>query len=853
MQLKLPELSLVALIGASGSGKSSFARKWFKPSEIVSSDFCRLLVSDDENSMDASADAFDLLYYLVGKRLKRGLLTVVDATNVRPEDRKRLVALAREHHALPAAIILNMPEGICIERTKLRPDRDLSPRIILNHISQLRRGMARFKTEGFRKTYEFRKPEEVAAIEGIIREKLWNDKREELGPFDIIGDMHGCHEELTILLQTLGYTIADGIITATPEGRKAVFLGDLVDRGPDSPAVLRLVMAAVKDGIAFCVPGNHDVKLLKWLQGRAVQVTHGLDKTITQIEALPNAAAFKEEVAHFVNGLISHYVLDGGKLVVSHAGLKEPMQGRASSAIRDFCLYGETTGETDEFGLPVRYNWAAEYRGKATVVYGHTPVPDVQWLNNTVDIDTGCVFGGRLTALRYPENELVSVPARETYCEPSRALIPADNALATGNSLQHAHDELPDMADISGKLIIDTPLLSNISIPEGNSRAALEAISRYAVHPKWLLYLPPTMSPCETSPLPHYLEHPAEAFAYFRKEGVAKVICEEKHMGSRAVVIICRNEEVVKRRFGFEEPGSIGICYTRTGRRFFNAPDEEAAFLNLLRDELNASDAWDELDTDWICLDAELMPWSAKARSLIQSQYAAVGAAATHATAAVIVALKKSLASGAPVADLLEHFSTRHTASEKFVTAYRQYCWPVNSMADYKLAPFHILATEGKTYFDKEHRWHMKTIARWCGNGLLFATPFRVVQLGDDAEVAAATLWWEEMVQQGREGMVVKPMQYVAKGMKGSLIQPAIKVRGPEYLRIIYGPDYDAPANLNRLKKRGLQTKRSLALREFSLGVQALECYVRKAPLRMTHQCVFGILALESESVDPRL
>lgn len=853
MQLKLPELSLVALIGASGSGKSSFARKWFKPSEIVSSDFCRLLVSDDENSMDASADAFDVLYYIVGKRLKRGLLTVVDATNVRPEDRKRLVALAREHHALPAAIILNMPEGVCIERTKTRTDRDLSPRVILNHITQLRRGMARFKTEGFRKVYEFRKPEEVDGVESIVREKLWNDKREERGPFDIIGDVHGCFDELTVLLQTLGYTVTGGLVTTVPEGRRLLFVGDLVDRGPNSPAVLRLVIAAVRDGMALCVPGNHDVKLLKWLQGRNVQIGHGLEKTIEQIEALPDAAAFKEETARFLDSLISHYVLDRGKLVVSHAGLKEPMHGRASSAIREFCLYGETTGEIDEFGLPVRANWAAEYRGKAMVVYGHTPVPDVQWLNNTVDIDTGCVFGGRLTALRYPETELVSVPAAQTYYESIRPLIPVESPTAPAITLQHAYDELPQMADVSGKLIIDTPLLPNITIHEGNGRAALEAISRYAVHPKWLMYLPPTMSPCETSPLPNYLEHPAEAFAYFRKEGVAEVICEEKHMGSRAVVIVCRDEEVVLRRFGLETSDSIGICYTRTGRRFFNSREEETAFLMLLQSELNAAGVWEELSTDWICLDAELMPWSAKAQALIQSQYASVGVAATHATVAAYTALENSLASGVPVGELLEKFQSRQTASEKFVTAYRKYCWPVESIADYKLAPFHILATEGKTYFDKDHRWHMETIARWCEKGLLLATPFRVVSLNDDESITAATAWWEEMVSEGREGMVVKPMSYIAKGAKGGLIQPAVKVRGPEYLRIIYGPDYDAPDNLKRLKKRGLQTKRALALREFSLGVQALNCFVQKEPLRKTHQCVFGILALESEAVDPRL
>jgi protein phosphatase len=203
-----------------------------------------------------------------------------------------------------------------------------------------------------------------------------------------------------------------------PAGRKAVFLGDLVDRGPRIPDVLKLVMDMVESGSAICVPGNHDVKLLRKLRGKNVQITHGLAESLSQLEAEP--PEFREKVAGFLDSLISHYVFDDGKLVVAHAGMKESMQGRGSGKVREFALYGETTGETDEFGLPVRYPWADDYRGRAMVVYGHTPVPEPQWLNRTINIDTGCVFGGQLTALRYPERELVSVPAARVYCEPSK-------------------------------------------------------------------------------------------------------------------------------------------------------------------------------------------------------------------------------------------------------------------------------------------------------------------------------------------------------------------------------------------------------------------------------------------------
>ncbi|MEL6805753.1 MAG: metallophosphoesterase, partial [Bacteroidota bacterium] len=347
------------------------------------------------------------------------------------------------------------------------------------------------------------------------------------------------------LLKKLGYAVNNvpevkgnyGIAVIPPAGRQAVFLGDLVDRGPNSPAVLKLVMSMVNAGTALCVPGNHDIKLQKKLNGKNVQLKHGLAETVEQLAL--ETSEFKKEVREFLYSLISHYVLDGGKLVVAHAGLKEDMQGRGSGAVRAFCLYGETSGEIDEFGLPVRHDWAAEYRGRAKVIYGHTPVPEAEWLNKTIDIDTGCVFGGKLTALRYPEEELVSVSAQKTYCEPVRPLATAEDHLL---SQQQKYDDLLDIQDVIGKRIIQTRLRNNLTIREENSIAALEVMSRFAVNPKWLIYLPPTMSPCETSDLPEFLEHPKQAINYYRKRKVDKVVCEEKHMGSRVVLVVGQDE-----------------------------------------------------------------------------------------------------------------------------------------------------------------------------------------------------------------------------------------------------------------------------------------------------------------------
>ncbi len=865
MLIKIPKLSVVVLIGPSGSGKSTFARTHFAPTEILSSDFCRGLVSDDETSQAATGDAFDVLHFIVAKRLAGGRLTVIDATNVQPESRKTWVELGRKYHCLPVALVLNLPERVCIERNAARDDRNIGPHVIHNQMSQLRRGLRGLAKEGFRHIYVLNTPEEVAELT-IERVPLWNDRRDETGPFDIIGDVHGCCDELEDLLTQLGYEVvanlpgapglASGPVYAHPAGRKAVFVGDLVDRGPRVLDTVRLVRNMIMHGSALCVPGNHDVKLARKLRGKNTQIKHGLAQSMAEIDAIPAEIRpeFSRELADFLDGLVSHYVLDGGNLVVAHAGMKEEMQGRGSGAVREFALYGETTGETDEFGLPERLKWAETYRGNAMVVYGHTPVPVPEWLNRTVNVDTGCVFGGALTAMRYPEREFVSVPARTTYCEPSRPFLSPELAI----SAQHANDQTLDIDDVRGKRSIPTRYWSRVTIREENAAAALEAMSRFAVDPRWLIYLPPTMSPCATSREPGLLEHPTEAFGYYRGEGVPRVICEEKHMGSRAVVMICRDEAVARSRFGVTT-GESGCVYTRTGRRFFNDESLEIAFLDRVRTSLNATNFWDELQTDWVCLDCELMPWSAKAQELLRRQYAAVGAAGSAALPAVVARLQLAanrLTDGelAKITTLAAQFESRAANLQRFVKSYRHYCWPVNSIDDLKLAPFHILATEGHVHVNRDHLWHMETLRRVCeaDPALLRATSYRIVDLTDAESEVQGTAWWTELTSRGGEGMVVKPLSFLHRGRCG-LSQPAVKCRGPEYLRIIYGPDYTLDANLERLRSRGLGRKRALAMSEFALGLEALERFVQREPLRRIHECVFGVLALESEPIDPRL
>ena len=854
MRIEIPELCVVALVGVSSSGKSTFAKTHFKSTEVLSSDYFRALVSDDENNQAVTPHAFDALYYVANKRLELGLLTVIDATNVQAHARKQVLRLAKEQNCLAVAIVLDIPEKIISERNEKRPDRNLTGNIIARQTSQLRQSIRQLQKEGFRYVHILSGDEEIANVE-IVRTPLWNNKKDVTGPFDIIGDIHGCYDELCELLIKLGYVVDTENFTAKhPDNRKVIFLGDLCDRGPKNIEVLRLAMNMVQEG-AWCVAGNHDAKLLKKLKGANVQLTHGLDKTVEQLEA--QDAQFIERVKNFLDGLISHYVFDGGRLVVSHAGLKEKYQGRSSGFVRNFCLYGETTGETDEYGFPVRLPWANEYRGRALVVYGHIPSPEAQVLNNTACIDTGCVFGGSLSAYRYPEKEIVQVKAKQVYYASIKPFLDKTSA----------NDDMLNIDDVLGQKFLNTRLRRSIKIDAENSCAALELMSRFAADPHWLIYLPPTMSPCETSALDGFLEYPTEAFDYYKTHGIGKVVCEQKHMGSRAVIVLCKDRETAAKRFGVAD-NSFGIIYTRTGRHFFDDTETENSILMRLQNVLSASSFWKDFETDWVCIDSELMPWSAKAQALLKEQYAPVGRAGRNGLAMAANAIRNAAkALGEKKIDakpqseesvdlnqLLEKYTKREEALSLYTDSYRRYCWEVKSIDDYRIAPFHILATEGKTWNTENHISHMECIAKYMtGHDPVFiATNYLAVDLLDENSVAAGVKWWEELTGSGGEGMVVKPFDFIAaKGAE--LLQPAVKCRGREYLRIIYGPEYLLAGNLERLKKRSLGKKRNLALNEFALGMESLERFTKNEPLYRVHECVFGVLALESEPVDPRL
>ena len=850
MRLAIPDFSLVCLIGPSGSGKSTFAARHFRPTEIVSSDDCRALVSDDEQTLEANEETFELLGHIVDLRLRRRLLTVVDATSVQRPDRAVLVAHARRRHALPVAIVLDLDPALCEARNADDPVRARRSRVAVRQSRALRKHVGKLQREGFRHVHVLRDPAEVEALE-IVREPLWTDRRDLSGPFDIIGDVHGCFDELAALLETLGYVIepfesgAETPIRARhPDGRQALFVGDLTDRGPRNIDCLRLVRGMARDGCAQAVMGNHDQKLSRWLRGNKVTVAHGLEVTVAEFERA--SEAFRRDTQAFLYDLRSHLWLDGGQLVVAHAGLKAEMHGRGSAEVRAFAMYGETNGEIDEFGLPVRLDWSRDYRGEATVVFGHTPVPDAEWLNDTLCVDTGCVFGGKLTALRWPEREIVSVPARERYAVPARPI-----ESVRGPSAQQDHDALLYFDDFAKKLRVECRLGRAVTIPEENALAALEVMSRFAIDPRWLVYLPPTMAACPTAPDGEGLEHPLQALDHYLARGVAHLVAEEKHMGSRAVAVVARDAESARARFGVED-GKAGVVYTRTGRPFFPDDALEAELVARVARAMRSAGLWEELATDWVVLDAELMPWSAKAGALIDARFRPTARAAAASARAL-------LAASAPLADHESLAALRDTAERQLANARAMrtvmdgYCWTVEGIEDYRLAPFHLLAAEGAVFADRPHGWHMQILERLGQDDPVIApTGWREIQGDDEGARVAVVDWWEAHTATGGEGLVIKPAAFTVRGEKG-LVTPAMKVRGHDYLRLVYGPDFDLPSNLVRLKERNLGRKLSLAEREYRLGLEGLHRFVERRPLAEVHECALAVLGLESEPVDPRL
>ncbi len=849
MNVAIPELALVVLIGPTGSGKTTFAARHFRDTEVFSIERCRRLVADDDESERATRAGAELLRVIAKQRLLEGRLTVIDGAHILPEERKELIDLARECHAPPVAIVLNLVASVCQARLSQRAGVPVGMQLVHQQSARLHKALWGLEKEGFHTVAIFRTPNDIdsAAVE---RRPMRTDLRADTGPFDVIGDVHGCFDELVALLGKLGYVtsgLPDAPRAVHPRGRKAVFVGDFVGRGPDTPRVLRLIMAMVNAGAALVVRGNHEARLSKKLRGRDVRLSHGLAEAMAQLEdASPE---WKTEVVAFLDGLADHYVLDEGKLVVAHAGLPEALHNRVSEEVRAFALYGETAGENDAFGPPGVPAWVDAYTGAATVVYGHLAVHRPEWAHNTLCIDTGCVFGGALTALRYPERELVQVSASRAHYEPA-AQSWRDEAEAPTT---RADADVLDMAHAEGKRAITTTVQGTISVQEANAAAAFEAMARFAVDPHFLIHLPPTMAPSDACKSGPYLEHPREALYYYRDEGIPKVICEEKHAGTRVIVVVCRDENAAVRRF-CATWGDIGAIYTRTGRPFFASRALEREVLDRLRAALERSGVFRTHETSWVCLDAVIAPRSARIAATRRAGHAETATAASAAMDAAMAALQSAVERVDGCEELLMRTAQRRPCVDAYADPKRHTMTTVRGVDDITLAPFHFLAAENRVYTYETHPWHVTTLADVCAADprLLRNTRFRVADLSDRSSDKEIADWWEELTDEGGDGIVVKPLEWLARGRR-NLVQPALKCRGREALRAFYGPEYTLTENLERLRERPVSVKRSLALREYALGIESLQRFIVEEPLHRVHECVLGVLALESEAVDPRL
>lgn len=861
MKIILPYAGIVLLIGPSNSGKSTLLKQLVDkgqvlPSEIISSDEYRVRVSNvefidwahrwkdvSESLYDEyqriSAEAFSLMEATIEARCRLNKITFVDATHLYPDDRKRYIELAKKHHVPVVSLVLDVDQELLLLRDKNRENPRGSKRIKQQY--QVFKREKRFiKKEGYFATYFITVTNEVE----VTRANSNATHLEVENGIDIIGDIHGCYEEMIQLLEQLGYEKNAQELYVHPEGRKFLSLGDIMSRGPESLKTMSFFLRHVKEKLAYMIDSNHGWKIARWLEGKNVTLNHGdelVAREFEQYEHLDDIDRLKEELKEFLLKAPSHYVLTKNgipTLVCTHAGIKDEFIGKQSDDISDYCRYGDHEG-VDDTGRPIRKDWTIHHKTSILIVWGHDPKPKPLVINNTINIDQGVVFGGELTAFRYPEKKFVAVQAKEDYSKGQ------NNPLI---ELKKKRLNPPNIAKFIDGFSVLTGELGKVEIPKQYALASIDTVSHYTVPIEELVYIPPTMSPTPaTSSLEYYLEHPKEAIDYYRNMGIERMVAQKKHMGSRGILFLFRDIEVGRKYVGRE---TLGVIYTRTGRRFFDI-ETEGKVLARINKSLTNSDYFNKYHTEFILLDAEIMPWNLKAKELISSQYAHVAENAILDRSILKGRIENAIENNGDLARWLNEYDEKLTNALVFKEVFQKYCWEINEIDQIQIAPFHLLAHSHETYFHKPHTWHMEMNREYALMDKLFVeTEYMVID--DDASEEEVIRWWEDMTADGHEGIVIKPETFISKS-KGRLIQPAIKVRGRKYLHIIYGMDYLQPENLTRLKKRNIGKKQKHALKEFALGVEGIERLVNGESIERVHECVLGTLSMESDPVDPRL
>ena len=863
MQIQLPSTGIVLLIGPSNSGKSTLLNSMIEKevilsSEVISSDDFRVLVSDKDfiewndrpkdeaaSLMDEyssiSKEAFLMMDSIIEARCRLNKLTFVDATHLHSDDRKRYISLARKNNVPILALVLDVPENELIIRDEQR-DKPRGKRRIKQQYQTFKREKGFIKKEGYLSVYSIK---ETNNLEFIRRSSSIEIDIQH--GIDIIGDIHGCYDEMITLLEELGYQKDLNGLYIHPERRKFVSIGDVMSRGPHSLKTMLFFYAHVQQHAAYMVDSNHGWKIARWLEGRDVTMSHGDEKVIEEFisyeaeNGIEKTQQTKQSLKEFLLKSPSHYVFTKNgvqTLICAHAGIKDDMIGKESDSVSDFCRFGDTGG-FDEKGNPQRKDWTVNHKRSSLIVWGHDPKPRPLVINNTINIDQGVVFGGALTAFRYPEEEFVSVNANHDYSGDT------NNPL---KEWEKTRFNPPNLAKFINGFSVNTEELGEIKIHQDNVKPAIDTVSHFTIPIEQLIYIPPTMSPTPaSSALDDYLEHPKEAIDYYRGQGIQTMVAEKKHMGSRGILFLFKDIESAIKHTTIE---SLGVIYSRSGKRFFDTETEEQ-IVSKINLELHDKGYFDKHNTDYLILDAEIMPWNLKAKELISSQYAHVAENAildrTKLKEKIEVVVGQNDELNVWLHEYEEKLNNAHTFSEVF----QKYCWTIEDINSIQIAPFHLLAHSNQTFFDQPHTWHMGMNREFANQSKIFVeTDYKVIT--DETSEEEVIKWWNDMTSDGHEGIVIKPEFYVARN-KGKLLQPAIKVRGRKYLKIIYGMDYLLPQNLNRLKSRNTGRKQKMALKEFALGVEGIQRYVQKESIERVHECVLGTLALESDIVDPRL
>ena len=885
MEMRFKHNEVIILSGPSSSGKSYFCNTFFSPSQVLSSDQFRSMVSDSDFTslqpsdavisftdndeerftrlekatyLGISSDAFDLLKIALTKRVKHNRLTVIDATSLQPEDIKAYADICHEQH-VPCSIIFfngSLEQMLSFDATREKPRGNSRIKHQYGQLVKLIKKTKQLIEFGVRNCHRLSDPQEATiTIEACpLLIPLENG-------IDVMGDGHGLLQSRLNLMEKSGYQRGDDGLYRHRSGRKLVYLNDESSRGNlpstdveygtyPSIAMLVLMKKHVEAGLAYAVDSNHNYKIWRYLEGRNVQMTHGDELVAEEFAAFESefgsdfTAQFKKELSSFLKRLPSHLIVNDrgiSRAVITHAGIQDDMIGKQSPYIRDYCRFGPTDGFLPN-GRPNRLDWKKDHHNGMLVIWGHEPHDKVFVEKDTVNVDTGGFCGHYLSLIRYPEMEVIQEKVHQSF-------VPEEDNVIL-NRIKNRFKPLSLQRFMEG-FKVDTPY-AVLHANSRNVKSVIELTSTKTAPVEEMIYIPPTMSPTpKTSSLPDYLEHPLDAMDYYKKHGVQQVICEKKHMGSRAVITLFKDQETGMEYFGKPCLGSI---LSRNGVRFFSQNDE-MNLLQRLRDDLLPY--FESHNTSLLVLDSEIMPWNLKATGLLNKQYDVTANSALLSRQTYVTVLEE-LQSRQGQMDMvrLEAAKEKLENAQKFKSAYEFYCWNADakSLEGVQIAPFHILAFSGESHFDKTHLWHMEQVNKLSTySNLLITTEYKLLSLNDEIGINETISWWEDMTKNGHEGMVVKPLQFISRNDKGDVIQPAIKVRGREYLRIIYGMDYLEPTHLEILKKRTAQNKMKNALKEFYLSMESINRFIEKESLDRIHECVLASLSYENDAMDPRL